>query len=78
MIKVKKEYYDNENIKYEEYRLNGRHHREDGPAYMYYNKLGTEECKLYYLNHECLNQQQWFNQISTENKLKFAFGKEND
>jgi antitoxin component YwqK of YwqJK toxin-antitoxin module len=106
MIEVKKEYYDNENIYYESYSLNGEYHREDGPAiigcyqngnilcesyylngekhredgpaFIYYDKDGNIAYKEYYLNHKNLTEQEWFNELSIENKVRFAFGANND
>jgi antitoxin component YwqK of YwqJK toxin-antitoxin module len=78
MIKVKKEYSDNGNILYESHYSNGRHHREDGPAHIKYYPDGNIEHKEYYLNNNELTEQEWFNQLSIENKLKIAFGMNND
>jgi antitoxin component YwqK of YwqJK toxin-antitoxin module len=71
-------YYGNGNIFYEAYYLNGKYHREDGPAYVSYDRNGNIWYKEYWLNDKELTKEEWFNQISIENKLKFAFGIEND
>jgi len=108
MIEVEKAYYDNGNIMFlkyyldgkrhredgpafvsydyktgsivevEAYYINGKHHREDGPAIIYYDEDGNIEYKEYWLNHKHLTEQEWFNQLSIENKLKFTFGLKND
>jgi antitoxin component YwqK of YwqJK toxin-antitoxin module len=72
------DYYKNGNIKYEEYWLNNKRHREDGPAYIEYDKNGNIKYKSYWLNNELLTEQKWFSQLSIENKVKFAFGVNND
>jgi len=106
MSKIIKTYYTNGNIKYEYHYLNAKLHREDGPAYIRYDKNGNILCesyyikgryhkedgpaiiswdkdgnilyKEYYLNDKHLTEQEWYNQLSVENKLKFAFGLENN
>jgi antitoxin component YwqK of YwqJK toxin-antitoxin module len=65
-------------VEVEVYYLDGKLHREDGPAIIYYDEDGNIEYKEYWLNDEELTEQEWFNQISIENKIKFAFGIEND
>jgi antitoxin component YwqK of YwqJK toxin-antitoxin module len=71
-------YYPNGNIWYEEYWLDGKRHREDGPAYISYYRNGDICRKEYYLNCNYLIKEEWFNQLSTEAKLKFTFGSNND
>jgi hypothetical protein len=67
-------YYVNGNIWHEEYWLNGKRHREDGSAIIKYCGAGNLKYKEYHLNHRCLTEQEWFNQLSAESKLKFTFG----
>jgi antitoxin component YwqK of YwqJK toxin-antitoxin module len=71
-------YYQNGNIYYKSYYLNGRYHREDGPAYIEYDYYGNVRSKEYYLNGDHLSEQEWFNELSIENKVRFAFGVNND
>jgi antitoxin component YwqK of YwqJK toxin-antitoxin module len=71
-------HYPNGNIHYEAYYKNGESHRENGPAIIYYDEDGNIEHKEYYLNNNELTEQEWFSQLSIENKVKFAFGIEND
>lgn len=78
MIKVKKDYYPNGNISIEEYYLNEMLHREDGSAYIMYYDDGNICREIYYLNDKQLTEQEWFNKLSAENKLKVAFGVNND
>ena len=47
---VRRSYYENENVEYEYYILNGKLHREDGPAYISYNENGNIKYECYYLN----------------------------
>jgi antitoxin component YwqK of YwqJK toxin-antitoxin module len=65
-------------VEVEVYYINGKHHREDGPAVIYYDEDGNIEYKEYWLNDEELTEQEWFNQLSIESKLKIAFGLKND
>ena len=43
-------YYDNGNISSEQYFLNGKYHRENGPAIIRYYQDGKIEHESYYLN----------------------------
>ena len=43
-------YYDNGNVRFEEYWLNGKLHREDVPAFISYYENGNVEFEAYYLN----------------------------
>ena len=47
---IKRDYYDNGNICSEEYYLDGKPHREDGPAKIAYNQNGNIKIKEYYIN----------------------------
>lgn len=78
MIEVKKEYYSNGNVRFERYKSNDLIHRENGPAIISWDKDGNITYKEYYLNIKRLTQQEWYDQISVENKLRFAFGLGND
>jgi antitoxin component YwqK of YwqJK toxin-antitoxin module len=106
MIEVKKDYYSNGNIYSKSYYINGERHREDGPAFIYYNEDGNIHYEAYYINEKKhredgpaiigyhqngniwykeywlndkeLTKEEWFTQLSIENKLKIAFGIEND
>ena len=71
-------YYDNGNIEFESHYINGEYYREDGPAIIYYDLNGNIKFKRYYLDKGKLTEQEWFNQLSAENRLKFAFEIEND
>jgi antitoxin component YwqK of YwqJK toxin-antitoxin module len=71
-------YISNTNVSCKYYFKNGKGHREDGPARIIYNDGGNILYKEYCLNDKHLTEQEWFNQLSIENKLKFAFGIEND
>lgn len=47
---IKKEYYNNGNIMFEEYTLNGKKHRENEPARIWYYDNGNKESEYYYKN----------------------------
>jgi antitoxin component YwqK of YwqJK toxin-antitoxin module len=47
---IKREYYESGNIKYESHFLNGKYHREDGPANIHYYDNGNLYYKFYYIN----------------------------
>jgi hypothetical protein len=74
------EYYNDGNYcnlgtpRYESYYLNGIYHREDGPAIIAYNKDGSIKSALYFVKDKRLTRDEWYTQLSTENKLKVAFG----
>jgi antitoxin component YwqK of YwqJK toxin-antitoxin module len=90
MIEVNKKYYVNDMITYEEYYysngsvasrvyyFNNKWHKEDGPAYVSYDRNGDIVYKEYWLNDKELTEEEWFNQLSIENKLRFSFGVNND
>jgi antitoxin component YwqK of YwqJK toxin-antitoxin module len=106
MIEIKKEYYDNGNIRCEQHYKWGKHHREDGPAVICYDKNGNiyseiyafngelhrgdgpayieyyenrdVKYKEYWLNESEITEQEWFSQLSIENKLRFFLGCNND
>ena len=47
---VEKEYYESGNVYCESYYINGKIHREDGPAYIWYYDNGDVAYKGYYIN----------------------------
>ena len=53
MIKPEFSYYSNGQIKSEQYFLNGKYHRENGPAFIFYYKNGKISYEYYYLNNKC-------------------------
>ena len=50
------DYYKNGNKHYEEYRINGELHRENGPAAIYYYENGNKHCEEYYINNNFHNE----------------------
>ena len=44
------EYYSNGQKELEEWSLNGKRHREDGPAYQWWYENGQKEFEIWYLN----------------------------
>ena len=54
------------------------HHREDGPAYICYDKNGNLKSKYYWIRGYKLTEEKWFKQLSVGTKLKIAFGTVND
>jgi len=71
-------YNKNGNVECEYYILNGKRHREDGPAVIWYYENGNIECVYYYLNGESLTKQEWYNLLSTEQKVNLLYGKGNE
>ena len=65
-------YYDKEETKkqYEEWMLNDKIHREDGPAFIAYYKDGSIYFKEYYLSEEFYNKEIYLNKISPQNRIK--------
>ena len=66
-------YYNNGQIEYEEYRINGMLHRKNGPAVQIWDSTGQKRSEEYYLNGKRHNEhgpavQKWFEngQISRE------------
>jgi antitoxin component YwqK of YwqJK toxin-antitoxin module len=49
---IRREYYENGNIKYESHVLNGGFHREGGPAYIRYNENGSIRYECYIINRK--------------------------
>jgi antitoxin component YwqK of YwqJK toxin-antitoxin module len=47
---IERRYYENGNVEFEYYFINGTYHREDGPAYIWYYKNGNVESEYYILN----------------------------
>ena len=64
--KVKREYWDNGNIRREDWTLpNGKYHREDGPAMILYYENGNKEREQWSNNDKCHREykpaQTWYN-----------------
>lgn len=72
------QYYENENIMSIGYYKNDKLHREDGPALIQYYKYRNIRSQYYWIRGCKLTEQEWFSQLSVENKLKIAFGTLND
>jgi antitoxin component YwqK of YwqJK toxin-antitoxin module len=67
-------YYENGGVKSKTYYIYCRLHREDGPAHISYFPNGNIKSKEYWLDAKNLTEEEWFDQLSTDNKLKIAFG----
>jgi hypothetical protein len=50
MTNPKRAYYKNSHLKYKEWVINGKFHRETGPAYITYYKNGQVETETWFLN----------------------------
>ncbi len=48
--------------------VNGRKHREDGPAVIY-----SDGHKFWYLNDYSYSQEQWFEQLTPEQQISFLW-----
>lgn len=59
ILEVSYEYYENGNIKLKKYIVNGKLHREDGPAIIEYYKNGNIAIEKYY-NNNCLHRENGF------------------
>ncbi len=55
-IKVEKTFYDNGNVSFECYRLNGHLHNENGPAHIWYYENGNVRIRSYRLNGDRHNE----------------------
>ncbi len=55
-IKVEKTFYDNGNVSFECYRLNGHLHNENGPADISYYENGNIRSEHYYFNGKYHNE----------------------
>jgi len=71
-------YYDSTHIYCEEYYLNGERHREDGPAYISYYENGDVYREEYYINGERLTEEEWYNALSTKQKVSLLYGESNE
>ena len=54
MIKPSIKYNKNGQKRFEQYHLNGKYHRTDGPAYIHWYQNGQKHSKQYYLNGEII------------------------
>ena len=70
-------YYDNGNIRNEQYRLNGKLHRENGIAYKSYYESGNIWRKEYFLNGKYLTKEEFDNRnnCNVEGKVVEIDGK---
>ena len=55
-LKHNKGFYDSGELRRETWRLNGKHHNEEGPAYIWYRKDGSVDCEGWYLDGELHNE----------------------
>ena len=67
------EYRDNGQLAYEEYCINGKRHKPNGPAYRYWHENGQLACEQYWINGKCHNPngpayRNWYSngQLATE------------
>ncbi len=79
-VKPKITYWDNDQKSTEEYYLNGKLHREDGPAYQYWHKNGQKKFELYYLNgnyhrEDGPAEQWWHNNGQKQSEIYYLNGK---
>lgn len=70
---VRRGYYENGNVLYIEYKVNGYFHREDGPAYIDYYENGNVWEEEYWLNGEQLTKESWYNKLSTKQKVNILY-----
>jgi antitoxin component YwqK of YwqJK toxin-antitoxin module len=74
---VKKYYYKNGSVLIEHH-LNGKRHREDGPACIGYYKNGSVSYESYYINGIYLTKEEWYNMLTTKQKVNLLYGKGNE
>jgi hypothetical protein len=75
---VKKTYHENGNIYSESYYLDGKYHREVGPAYISYYPNGNVWYVYYYINGEVLTEQQWYQRLTAKQKVNLLYRKGNE
>jgi antitoxin component YwqK of YwqJK toxin-antitoxin module len=75
---VKREYYENGNIKYEFYYLNGEPNSEYGPAYISYDENGNVRLEYYYLNGEILTKDELYQRLTEKQRIRLLYGKCNE
>jgi len=58
------DYYENGQKRFEDWYLNGKYHREDGPSYQYWDDNGQKESEWWYLNgKEYLSREDWIKKL---------------
>ena len=77
-LEVKRECYKNGNTRYEVYYLNGKPHRENGPAYISYYENGNIDYEHYLINGEWLTKEKWYSRLTTKQKVNLLYGKGNE
>jgi antitoxin component YwqK of YwqJK toxin-antitoxin module len=75
---IKKEYYPDGNLAYECYYLNGKIHRENGPAFIYYYKNGNIGSESHYINGKYLTEEEWYSRLTTKQKVNILYGEGNE
>jgi len=55
-LKYEKGFYDNGELKWEWWFLNGKHHNDEGPAFIWYRENGSVKWKEWYLNGKLHNE----------------------
>jgi antitoxin component YwqK of YwqJK toxin-antitoxin module len=68
----------NGNVWYKLYYLNGNRHREDGPAIIRYHENGNVWYEEYYLNGRELTKDEWYQRLTTKQKVNLLYGKGNE
>jgi antitoxin component YwqK of YwqJK toxin-antitoxin module len=71
-------YNENGSIRYECYIINRKHHREDGPAIIRYHENGNVWYEEYYLNGRELTKDEWYQRLTTKQKVNLLYGKGNE
>ena len=56
-LKYEKKFYDSGELKWEWWFLNGKHHNDDGPAFIWYRKNGSVWREGWYLNGKLHNEE---------------------
>ena len=60
-------YYDNGQKGTESYYINGKLHKEDGPAYQYWIENGQKESEIYYINDFRYTREEWIEKLKEIN-----------
>jgi len=56
-------YYDNGNVEYEKYYVNGKSHKLDGPAYIEYERNGNIVYESYYIYGNRYKKNEYYNEL---------------
>jgi hypothetical protein len=70
-VEVKEDFYSNGQKEYESWLLNGKSHREDGPAIQWWSDNGQKEYESWYLNGKRYTREEWIEELMNIGSLHY-------